>query len=108
MVHPTCFCDHCGAGNSDQATVCFACGQPLYVGIQHMAKEAQLGELCKVYNRDKKDVGIILIVVGSTILGIPSLVLLLLAVFGSMDHVLMLIIGLPFLFAHKVSGLHIM
>jgi uncharacterized membrane protein len=76
--------------------------------IQHMAKEAQLGELCKVYNRDKKDVGIILIVVGSTILGIPSLVLLLLAVFGNMDHVLMLIIGLPFLFAHKVRGLHIM
>src|SRR5260370_36737183 len=30
MVHPTCFCDHCGAGNSDQATVCFACGQPLH------------------------------------------------------------------------------
>ena len=29
------------------------------LGIQHMAKEAQLGELCKVYNRDKKDVGTI-------------------------------------------------
>ncbi len=65
--------------------------------IQHMAKEAQLGELCKVYNRDKKDVGILLIVMSSTILGIPALVLIPLAVFSNIDLVLMLIIGFPFL-----------
>jgi len=45
--------------------------------IQQMAKEAQLGELHKVYsasNKENKEIGIVLIITGSIFLGIPLLI----------------------------------